>query len=65
MRYFLITFSLKYQLSIGSATLFSDKFPSQKYINSYIISLLEDKQEITIISVFEFKSKKDYDDYND
>lgn len=64
MRYFLITFALESPASIGTVTLFSNKFPSRTYINDYIKNIIGEQYEPTIINFYEFKSKEDYDNFD-
>lgn len=62
MRYFFISFS--HPAGYGRITLQIEEFPSEEAI---IKTIQEENQEIngiTVLSLFEFKSKEDFDSFN-
>ena len=62
MRYFFISFS--HSQGYGRITLQLEDFPSEEAIIKTILEANPDLNEITILTLFEFKSKEDFDSFN-
>lgn len=71
MRYFLITYNVKMKgtdaYAVGSIWFPCSNFPSNNSIKNLVV-FAEDsersREDVVIRNIFEFKNKKDYDDFN-
>jgi hypothetical protein len=62
MRYFYISFS--HNAGFGAITLELETFPRHSELITSILSANNQVDEITILNIFEFKNKDDYDQFN-
>jgi hypothetical protein len=62
MRYFFISYA--HSLGFGSLTLQLDEFPNEVAIIKTITDEDPNIESITILTLFEFKTKEDFEAYN-
>lgn len=62
MRYFFASFS--HSSGFGDLTIILEEFPSKEGLIKSIEEHNPEAKEISILSLFEFKSKEDYDSFN-